>query len=292
MKKLLALTAIFAVASTATAAENCRVVNMGFNPAQDSAAVLTNGSAIAKYLETKVRGVQIKTTVAQDYQALVEATRSGKLDFAWLSPVSYVQAHDQAKAQVLLKSVRNGGPYYWSAFVVRKDSGIKTLNDMRGKTIAWIDPNSAAGYTFPRATLVAKGINPDTFFSKQTFAGKHDAAVLSLANGSVDVIATFSNNTQGTSGSWTQYLPADKAAALSPVVYSKPIPGDTLSVRGDYQSGCADVTARIRSAIVGMKTDPAAAGLLKKLYTIDSMIPAQDSDYNVVRQAIAASAKK
>ena len=52
------------------------------------------------------------------------------------------------------------------------------------------------------------------------------------------------------------------------------------------------VTARIRSAIVGMKNDPAAAGLLKKLYTIDSMIPAQDSDYNVVRQAIAASAKK
>lgn len=293
MKTLRTLTVLLiAAASTAHAAENCRAVNMGFNPAQDSAAVLVSGSAIARYLETRIRGVQIKTTVAQDYQALVEATRSGKLDFAWLSPVSYVQAHDQARAQVLLKSVRNGGPYYWAAFVVRKDSGIKNLNDMRGKTIAWIDPNSAAGYTFPRSTLVAKGINPDTFFSKQTFAGKHDAAVLALANGSVDVIATFSNNTQGTSGSWTQYLSADKAAALMPVVYSKPIPGDTLSVRADYQSGCAEVTARIRSAIVGMKNDPAAAGLLKKLYTIDSMIPAQDSDYNVVRQAIAASAKK
>ena len=231
MKILRALTVLLiAAASTAHAAENCRAVNMGFNPAQDSAAVLVSGSAIARYLETRIRGVQIKTTVAQDYQALVEATRSGKLDFAWLSPVSYVQAHDQARAQVLLKSVRNGGPYYWAAFVVRKDSGIKNLNDMRGKTIAWIDPNSAAGYTFPRATLVAKGINPDTFFSKQTFAGKHDAAVLALANGSVDVIATFSNNTQGTSGSWTQYLSADKAAALMPVVYSKPIPGDTLSV--------------------------------------------------------------
>ncbi|MFC4454603.1 phosphate/phosphite/phosphonate ABC transporter substrate-binding protein [Deinococcus sonorensis] len=291
MKKLLTLT-LFATVATASAAENCRVINMGFNPAQDSSAVLTSGKAIATYLESKIRGVEVRTTVAQDYQALVEATRSGKLDFAWLSPVSYVQAHDQAGAQVLLKSVRNGGPYYWSAFVVRKDSGIKTLNDLRGKTVAWIDPTSAAGYTFPRALLVSKGINPDTFFSKQTFAGKHDAAVLSLANGTVDAIATFSNNTQGTSGSWTQYLPADKASQLAVVAYTKPIPGDTLSVRSDYQTGCADVVTRVRAAIIGMKSDPAGQGLLKKLYTIDSMIPAKDADYNVVRDAVKASQKK
>ncbi len=291
MNKLLALLALSAVA-TASAAENCRVVNMGFNPAQDSAAVLTNGRAIAQYLESKLRGVQIQTTVAQDYQALVEATRSGKLDFAWLSPVSYVQAHDQANAQVLLKSVRNGGAYYWSAIITRKDTGIKTLADLRGKSIAWIDPTSAAGYTFPRAYLVSKGLNADTFFGKQVFAGKHDAAVLSLINGTVDAVATFANNTQGTSGSWTQYLKPEQAAQISVVAYTKPIPGDTLSVRADYQSACSGVVTRVRSAIIGMKSDPAGQGLLKKLYTIDSMIPAKDSDYNVVRDAQKQAAKK
>ena len=128
MKKLLALTAVFATLGTASAAENCRVVNMGFNPAQDSASVLTNGSAIAKYLETKIRGIQVKTTVAQDYQALVEATRSGKLDFAWLSPVSYVQAHDQAKAQVLHDVML--GPYVPETYpsqLIRPQSGTLTL---------------------------------------------------------------------------------------------------------------------------------------------------------------------
>ena len=292
MKKMLLALSTLALCATANAAENCRVINMGFNPAQDSTAVLTNGRAIATYLESKIRGVEVNATVAQDYQALVEATRSGKLDFAWLSPVSYVQAHDQAGAEVLLKSVRNGGAYYWSAIITRKDTGIKSLAGLRGKSIAWIDPTSAAGYTFPRALLVSKGINPDTYFGKQVFAGKHDAAVLALANGTVDAVATFSNNTQGTSGSWTQYLKPDQAAQISVVAYTKPIPGDTLSVRADYQSGCASVVTRVRSAIVGMKNDPAGASLLKKLYTIDSMIPAKDSDYNVVRDAQKQAAKK
>ena len=292
MKKLLTLLALGVLASSAQAAENCRVINMGFNPAQDSAAVLTNGRAIAKYLESKVRGVEVRTTVAQDYQALVEATRSGKLDFAWLSPVSYVEAHDQANAQVLLKSVRGAGPYYWSAFVVRKDSGIKRMEDMRGKNIAWIDPTSAAGYTFPKATLLAKGVEPEKFFGRQTFAGKHDAAVLALLNGSVDVIATFSNNTKGDSGAWTQFLKPEQAAQLTPVMYSKPIPGDTLSVRADYQKACDAVVTRVRAAIMAMKSDPDAKGLLQKLYRIDAMVPAKDSDYNVVRDAIKAVQKK
>lgn len=292
MKKLLALLALGTLANTAMAAENCRVVNMGFNPAQDSNAVLTNGRAIATYLEKNVRGIEVKTTVAQDYAALTEAMRSSKLDFAWLSPVSYVEAHDRADAQVLLKSVRGAGPYYWSAFVVRKDSGIKKLEDMRGKTIAWIDPNSAAGYTFPRAALVAKGVDPDKFFSKQTFAGKHDAAVLALVNGTVDVVATFSNNTKGDSGSWTQLLKPEQAALVTPVMYSKPIPGDTVSVRGAYAKECANIVTRIRAALIAMPNSQDGKDLLQKLYRIDKLVPAKDSDYNVVRDAMKSAQKK
>lgn len=292
MKKLLALLALGTLTGSAYAAENCRVINMGFNPAQDSNAVLTNGRAIAKYIEKNVRGVEINTTVAQDYGALVEAMRSSKLDFAWLSPVSYVEAHDKAGAHVLLKSVRGAGPYYWSAFVVRKDSGIKKLEDLRGKNIAWIDPTSAAGYTFPRATLVAKGIDPDKFFSKQTFAGKHDSAVLSLVNGTVDVVATFSNNTKGDSGSWTQLLKPEQAALVTPVAYSKPIPGDTLSVRSAYHKECEAVTTRVRAAIANMGSNPEGKALLTNLYRIDKMIPAKDADYNIVRDAMKAAQKK
>lgn len=289
MKRLL-LTAALSVAAAggalAQTAEDCRTVRMGFNPAQDSNVVLTNGRAIADYLEQSVRGIEVRTSVAQDYRGLVEAMRSRQLDFAWLSPVSYVDAARDADARVLLKSVRFGNPYYWAAFIVRADSRFKTIKDLQGATIAWIDPTSAGGYTFPKATLLAQGIEPDKFFSKQTFAGGHDAAVLSVLNGTVDVAAVFSNNTKGTSGAWTQFLkdPAQQKQ-IRPIAYSKPIPGDTLSVRGSFQKACPEVTKKINDAIVAMRYFPQTKKLLANLYRIDWMIPALDKDYDAVREA-------
>ncbi|HWG84895.1 MAG TPA: PhnD/SsuA/transferrin family substrate-binding protein, partial [Deinococcales bacterium] len=137
MKKIAIVVAIAAAGSGAFAAENCRVVRMGFNPATDSNVVLTNGKAIGNFLEETVRGIEVNASVSQDYRGLVEAMRSNQLDFAWLSPVSYVDAHRDANAQVLLKSVRGTSPYYWSAFIVRADSKYKTIKDLQGARIAW-----------------------------------------------------------------------------------------------------------------------------------------------------------
>ncbi|HWG84646.1 MAG TPA: PhnD/SsuA/transferrin family substrate-binding protein, partial [Deinococcales bacterium] len=155
---------------------------------------------------------------------------------------------------------------------------------LQGARIAWIDPTSAAGYTFPKATLVTQGIDPDKFFSRQTFAGGHDAAVLAVLNGSVDVAATFSNNTQGTSGSWTQVLKdPNQIKQIRVVGYSKPIPGDTVSVRKGFADACPDVVKKVQDAIISMKYFPKTKALLRNLYRIDYMVPAKDSDYNVVR---------
>ena len=235
----------------------------------------------------------MRATVSQDYRGLVEAMRSGQLDFAWLSPVSYVDAHRDAGAEVVLKSVRGAGPYYWSAFIVRADSKYKTIKDLEGASIAWIDPTSAAGYTYPKATLVTQGIDADKFFSRQTFAGGHDAAVLSVLNGSVDVAATFSNNTKGTSGSWTQTLKdPNQMKQIRVVGYSKPIPGDTLSVRKAYQSSCAEVATKVKNAVIAMRYFAKTKMLLTKLYRIDYMIPALDKDYDSVRDAQRLAAGK
>lgn len=290
-RRLLLAAALVAGAGAGTGteaqtAENCRTIRMGFNPAQDSNVVLTNGRAIADYLEQSARGIEVKTSVAQDYRGLVEAMRSRQLDFAWLSPVSYVDARRDADAQVLLKSVRFGNPYYWAAFIVRDDSRFKSIKDLQGATIAWIDPTSAGGYTFPKATLLAQGIDPEKLFSRQTFAGGHDAAVLSVLNGTVDVAAVFSNNTKGTSGAWTQFLkdPAQQKQ-IRPIAYSKPIPGDTFSVRAGFQKACPEITKKITDAIIAMRYFPKTKKLLTNLYRIDYMIPALDKDYDAVREA-------
>jgi phosphonate transport system substrate-binding protein len=186
-------------------------------------------------------------------------------------------------AQVLLKSVRGSSPYYWSAIVVRKDSGIKSVRDLEGKTIAWVDKNSAAGYVFPRAALVAEKLDPDKLFAKQTFAGRHDAAVLAVLNKSVDAAATFANDNRNKSGAWTQFLKPEEAAQLTAIFYSKPIPGDTFSVSKQFYTKYPTLSRGIAAALQGIKTPESK--LLFNLYRIDYMIPAQDSDYDVVRQA-------
>ncbi len=295
MKKRLALAVLSAalltaiIPNTQTSAqgsENCRVVRMGFNPAQDATKVLANAKPIANYLEETVRGVEVRASVAQDYRGLIEAMGSNNLDFAWLNPVGYVDAAKAGIADVLLKSSREAGPYYWSAFVVRTDSRFRTLKDLEGATIAWIDPNSAAGYLFPRATLRKAGFDPDKFFGKQVFAGGHDAAVLSVLNGTVDVTATFANNKKGTSGAWTQFVTdPEQQKKFRVIAYSDAIPGDTVSVRRGFRSACAGTVLEIQNALIAMRYKPATQKMLADLYRISYLVPAKDSDYDIVRDA-------
>ncbi len=295
MKKLVlgVVAAGLMFATNVNAQENCKVIRMGFNPAQDATKVLASAKPIANYLEETIRGVEVRATVAQDYRGLIEAMRSNQLDFAWLNPVGYVDAKKADIANVLLKSSREAGPYYWSALIVRADSRIKSEKDLQGSSIAWVDPNSAAGYTFPKATLLSKGVDPDKTFSKQVFAGGHDAVVYSVLNGTVDVGATFANNTKGTSGSWTQYL-SDPALQkkIRVILYSKPIPGDTVSVRSTYQKSCPGTVTLLVNALLSMRYQTSTRQMLRDLYRIEYLVPARDSDYDIVREAQAVAAKK
>lgn len=276
------LVAVAAGLLSVAAAQAPITVSIGFNPTQNSDLVTTAANGIASYVESQLGGaVEVKVFIPTDYRGLIEAMGSGNLDFAFFPPDGFVVANKEVDAMVLLKSVRGGNPYYWSAIVVRKDSGITNIGDLEGKSIAWIDPNSAAGYTFPRAELITAGINPDDFFSKQVFAGGHDAAVLAVLNGSVDAAATFANDDQNISGAWTQFLDADQAKQITAIFYSRPIPGDTFSVSRKFAEEHPALTYQIAAAIATIKAPENK--LLVDLYRIDYMIPADSSDYAVVR---------
>jgi len=275
-------TVLLAGVIAAAAAQQPLTVSIGFNPTQNSDQLSAAANGIASYLEKQFGGaVEVKVYMPTDYRGLIEAMGSGNLDFAFFPPDGFVIANREIGAQVLLKSVRFGNPYYWSAIVVRKDSGISKLADLEGKSIAWIDPNSAAGYTFPRAALIQAGINPDDFFSKQTFAGGHDAAVLAVYNGTVDSAAVFANDDQNKSGAWTQFLSPDQAKDLTAIFYTRPIPGDTFSVSKTFASEHPALTYQIAAAIAAIKAPDNK--LLYNLYQIDYMIPADSADYAVVR---------
>ncbi|WP_027875931.1 phosphate/phosphite/phosphonate ABC transporter substrate-binding protein [Meiothermus cerbereus] len=283
-RSLFLILALLAFALSMGLAQNPIKVRIGFNPTQNSDQLRPAAQAIADYLERRFQGaIEVEIFIPTEYRGLIEAMRGGNLDFAFFPPDGYVIANQDVGAQVLLKSVRGSSPFYWSAIIVRKDSGIKNLQGLDGKSIAWVDKNSAAGYVFPRAAVVGAGFDPDKLFAKQTFAGRHDACVLAVLNKSVDACATFANDTRNKSGAWTQFLKPEEAAQLTAIFYSRPIPGDTFSVSKQFITKYPTLSRGIAAALQGIKTPENK--LLFNLYRIDYMIPAQDSDYDVVRQA-------
>jgi phosphonate transport system substrate-binding protein len=194
--------------------------------------------------------------------------------------VGYVLASREAKARIVARNVWHGKSTFTSRIYVRRDSGLKTLEDLRGKTIAFVDPSSSSGYTYPMVLLMQRGLvkdrDPKTFFREVAFAGSHDAAMRALLNGHVDAIASFDMARE-------QYLsdPAEREKIVF-VAETPPIPEAGIAARDGMDPAAV---ARVRAALLQMR-GPAYASLLKRMYDIDGFEPAEDRDYDSVRAAV------
>src|ERR1700675_3902787 len=169
-------------------------LHLVLTPSQKPTDLLTAGEEFGRVLGQLV-GVPVRVTVASDYAAVVEALRNQTADLAFVHPAGYVLANREAKARIVAKNQWHGKTTFTSRIYVRKDSGIKTLDDLRGKTMAFVDPASSSGSIYPMVLLIEKGLvknrDPKTFLREVVFAGSHDASMRALLNGHVDAIASF-----------------------------------------------------------------------------------------------------
>lgn len=285
MKRILLALACLAITTQDGSAAKTEVT-IGFNPAENVDVVEMNGKLFSDYYK-KNTGVSVKTFIATDYTALIEALRAGRIDFAFLPPFSYVKAEELADAQVLMKSVRKGQAFFYSAIIVRADKGYKTIADLKGKNIAWVDPSSSSGFIVPKASLITKAkVDPDKHFAKQVYAGSHDALVLSVLNGTVDAGATFSNDAKGEDGAWTQFLKSDEDKKKIRVVYvTDPIPGDTMATTKKFIAANKELVDKTTKLLAEMGKNDEGKAILKALYRIDSLTPATSKDYEPLRKA-------
>jgi phosphonate transport system substrate-binding protein len=254
-------------------------LHLVLTPSQKPTDLMVAGEAFGVALG-KLVGLPVRVTVASDYAAVVEALRNRSADLAFVHPAGYVLANREAKAMIVAKDQWHGNTSYTARIYVRKDSGITTLEELRGKTIAFVDPSSASGYVYPMVVLIQKGLvknkDPKTFFKDFVFAGSHDAGLLALLNGHVDALASFDQARE-------QYLkdPAQREKIIW-VAESAPIPEGGICAREGLDPA---VVAKVRAALLSMK-GPAYAPLLKALYDIDGFEPAEDREYEVVRAAM------
>ncbi|MDR0216627.1 MAG: phosphonate ABC transporter substrate-binding protein [Comamonas sp.] len=165
-------------------------LRVGLIPSEDAQAMVRASQQVMEQLAAKT-GMKVRPFVANDYNGVIEAMRSGKIDVAYFGPFSYVLASQLANAEAFAIPVskKSGQSSYQSILITRKDKGLNTVAQLQGKTFAFVDPSSASGHLFPKAGLKGEGVDTDKYFSRVIFSGSHDASILAVANNKVDAAA-------------------------------------------------------------------------------------------------------
>lgn len=138
--------------------------------------VLARFDAFARHF-TEALGVPFRVFRATDYAATVEALRADQAEFGYLGPAVYVLARRVAGDKIVpiaSGTDLDGAAGYHPIIIVRADSPFRSLADLRGRTLARADPNSASGFALPQFSLRREGIDPATYFSRTPFSGNHE----------------------------------------------------------------------------------------------------------------------
>ena len=250
---------------------------LGMVPSREADAIVDSLEPLAELLSERLQ-VPVDTFVSTNYVGLVEAMGNERIDIGFFGPSALVQAVDRYGAQTILASVRRGSTTYKSQFNVLCDSGIESFEDLSGKSIAFVDPGSASGYQFPYTFLKNEyGIDANTDM-ETTFAGSHDAAVLAVYNGDVEVATSFNDARTAIEGDFPDVM--DRVCVLG---YTGDIPNDGVVVRPGLDP---DLAAQIQQALIDIAATEEGKALTETLFNVTEFAPIDSSAYDPVRQVL------
>lgn len=251
-------------------------LRVGLIPSEDAQAMIRASQQVMEQLAART-GMKVKPFVANDYNGVIEAMRSGKIDVAYFGPFSYVLASQLANAEAFAIPVskKSGQSSYQSILITRKDKGLNTVAQLQGKTFAFVDPSSASGHLFPKAGLKGEGVDTDKYFSRVIFSGSHDASILAVANSKVDAAAVaepifFNAVAKG----------HVKAEDFLVVWRSQPIPESPMAWRKSLDATTKQKVATALAEIKGLPWGDRGE--------LNGFAPTNDQAYDVVRQTAKA----
>jgi phosphonate transport system substrate-binding protein len=195
---LAGLASLAFAASASASAEDWKTkypeITFAVVPAENASGVTERYTPFVNYLSREL-GIKVNLRIANDYAAVIEGQRAGNIQLAYYGPASFSRARlTGVKTDAFAIDVNaDGSKGYYSVFYVLAKSPYQKLEDMKGKNLGLVDPNSTSGNNMPRFKLNQMGVDPETFFSQVVFTGSHENAVLALAQGTVDVAANWWN---------------------------------------------------------------------------------------------------
>ncbi len=276
MKRLLTVLALVMVMylMTGCKGEEEKGITMGFVPMRDAEQLIESVQPLADMLSEKL-GMPVKAFTATNYVGVVEALGSGQVDFGFIPPFAYVLAHSENQSEVILTALNSKGESsYQAQFLVSANSDIQGFEDIKGKTVAFVDYSSTSGYLFPAAHLMMENLD---LYEDLTYviSGGHDRSLQLLINGDVDVAATFVDSRVR----YEKDFPTakDDTRVLG---YTQAIPNISVTVSRHMD----DVTRKaLQKALLEIAKDEEGAALLKDLFNMYGFVEATDSDYDIIR---------
>lgn len=257
------------------------VVTLGLLPGGNPKAIEKESYTLADKLQNKL-GKPVQIYISKDYAGMVDALKKKKVDLAVLSALTYVVAEKETDVKVLLKKTWSNGPFYYSAVIVRADSKIKKVKDLKGKTIAFVDHNSTSGYLYPEVYLRKNSIE-DKDFKNIQFSGNHAASIGLLEDKKVDAVAVFADDEKAKMGAWTRFAKA-KNFKVRVLWISDPIPNDPIVVRQDFYDQNSRLTHEVMYDLI--ETQSEFSNDLSEVLGTSELMPATSRQYDPVREMV------
>ena len=181
--------------------QQLREVRFGMISVENERDAIARLQGLQAYMSRELRS-PFRVFRGSDYAAVVEALRAGHAELAYLGPASYGLARRVMGERIapIFRYIDNEGMEgYHSVMIVKADSPYRQLEDMRGKTLGFSDPNSTSGFQVPGWFLRRQGMDPATYFSRTGFTGSHEQGVMAVINGTFDAaVISYSNERRNT----------------------------------------------------------------------------------------------
>ncbi|WP_432405833.1 phosphate/phosphite/phosphonate ABC transporter substrate-binding protein [Wukongibacter sp. M2B1] len=214
-------------------------------------------------------GYRARTVIVKDYDALNKGIDNGIIDIGWFSPFAYVNARKKSGVIPIVTPKVKGKTTYSGYIIVRKDSGIETLSDLRNKHFGYVDVNSASGYLYARHIMKLNHLDPDRIFSRTSFMRNHDNVIKGVLSRELDAGATYNEAIYSLKA---KGLPTENLRIIESI---EDIPKDSIAASPKISM---EVIEKLKNSFIDFKANN------------DLNIPLQgfedskDENYNVVRE--------
>ena len=249
-------------------------IEMAFVPSGDTKEIVAGFDHLADMIADRT-GLYVEAIVATESSGVREAMGEGEVQIGWLDACNYILANEEHDVDVALVTERNGSTTYQCQLNVRADSGITTLEDLKGKVMCWADSDSTSGHIIPRILLQAHGIDPDNDFAQTLELSSQDDVIMAVYNGHCDVGASFADARRSIEADFPDVN--DVVIVLATSAY---IPNDSISFTEDFP---ADAREQIVNALLEISATEEGGAALEAMYSTSGLVQADDTFYDGFR---------